>query len=124
MPESRIQAERNLKREAHRILTQALKSYKLIRPGRCEDCGETAREGIEPALHGHHPDYSKPLEVEWLCPRCHRARHSQGSRVDVPEAKRLRAEGQTLQQIGDHFGVTRERVRQKLGNTGKTPKAA
>lgn len=34
----------------------------------CERCGE-------PAVHGHHHDYSKPLEVEWLCARCHSRAH-------------------------------------------------
>ncbi|MFA5381843.1 MAG: helix-turn-helix transcriptional regulator [Candidatus Micrarchaeia archaeon] len=38
----------------------------LIKPSACEKCG---LEDI--ILHGHHSDYSKPLEVEWLCPACH-----------------------------------------------------
>lgn len=34
--------------------------------------------------------------------------------IDIEEAKNLRLQGHTLQTIGDRFGVTRERVRQKL----------
>lgn len=36
---------------------------------RCEVCEE-----VKP-LQGHHEDYSLPLEVVWLCTRCHADRH-------------------------------------------------
>lgn len=36
----------------------------------CERCGA---EKVE----GHHEDYSKPLEVMWLCPKHHRERHKE-----------------------------------------------
>lgn len=39
----------------------------------CEKCGDTN-------VHGHHPDYSKPLEVIWLCPKHHREIHEQYQR--------------------------------------------
>jgi hypothetical protein len=27
------------------------------------------------SLHAHHDDYSRPLDVVWLCPSCHRQHH-------------------------------------------------
>jgi hypothetical protein len=39
--------------------------YILIEP--CQICGKKA--------HGHHSDYSKPYDVNWLCPLHHKAMH-------------------------------------------------
>ena len=41
----------------------------LVRPERCEGCGK------EKKVVAHHGDYARPLEVEWLCGRCHAVRH-------------------------------------------------
>jgi hypothetical protein len=43
----------------------ALKKGELVRPDRCSKCGKVCKP------EAHHPDYSKPLEVEWLCKPCH-----------------------------------------------------
>lgn len=48
----------------------ALKHGTLQRKDICESCK------INPALHLHHPDYNKPLEVISLCRRCHFWTHS------------------------------------------------
>lgn len=40
----------------------------LIYRGACEVCGANDAQG-------HHEDYSKPLEVRWLCPTHHREEH-------------------------------------------------
>ena len=45
----------------------ALKAGKITR-GPCEKCGAEKAEM-------HHPDYSKPLLVVWLCQTCHRKLH-------------------------------------------------
>ena len=54
------------KRKAHIAMNNALRDGKLIKQP-CK-CGETK-------VHGHHEDYSKPLEVIWLCSKCHRDQH-------------------------------------------------
>lgn len=55
--------------KAHYLLNNAVRDGRLMRPDQCQECGVTGR------LHGHHHDYTKPLDVEWLCPPCHFARH-------------------------------------------------
>jgi hypothetical protein len=34
-------------------------------PLNCEGCGDTTK------VQAHHPDYTRRLDVEWLCPQCH-----------------------------------------------------
>lgn len=46
----------------------AVKTGKLKREP-CVKCGEKAE--------AHHPDYSKPLDIVWLCPTHHREHHKQ-----------------------------------------------
>jgi hypothetical protein len=55
---------------ANRKVAYALKIGELIKPGKCEHCGINSIK-----LHGHHPDYNKPLETIWLCPKCHKGEH-------------------------------------------------
>ncbi len=52
---------------AHDRVKYALATGKLVRLP-CESCGRA------PA-RAHHDDYLKPLEVRWLCQRCHLAWH-------------------------------------------------
>lgn len=60
--------ERNpLKRAAHVAVGNALRDGKLIRSP-CEDCGEVNAQA-------HHDDYSKPLDVRWLCATHHAEWH-------------------------------------------------
>jgi hypothetical protein len=47
------------KQRASYLARQAIKEGSLVRGPR-EVCGTTEK------IHGHHDDYSKPLEVRWL----------------------------------------------------------
>ena len=64
----RIQAERYRKKNQYQIRARRI-AYKALRNGEiikknCEECGHHKVEM-------HHPNYSKELEVVWLCKRCH-----------------------------------------------------
>lgn len=56
------------KMSAHNKVTRALRKGALERPAFCERCDK----GCTP--EASHDDYSKPLEVEWLCRQCHAAK--------------------------------------------------
>lgn len=57
------------KKRARMLLNVAVRDGWLKKPDRCEECGMA---GI---VYGHHSDYSKPYDVEWLCSLCHGKRH-------------------------------------------------
>ncbi len=46
-----------------------------LKPQPCQTCGTTAN------LQRHHPDYSKPLEIQWLCKKHHLELHGIVARV-------------------------------------------
>lgn len=61
------------KLKAHEIVARAISRGELKNPGFCKDCGEETNY-----LDAHHEDYSRPLVVVWLCPKCHKKRHIKG----------------------------------------------
>jgi hypothetical protein len=54
---------------ARTALSNAVRDGRIIRPDRCEACGEACKP------HGHHDDYARPFDVLWLCSGCHGAVH-------------------------------------------------
>jgi ribosomal protein S27AE len=55
------------KRAARVAVGNAIRDGRLFK----EPCGKCGSEKAQ----AHHDDYSKPLEVRWLCPRCHGLEH-------------------------------------------------
>ena len=55
------------RRAAHSAVLNAIRDGRLNKEP-CEVC-------VAEMVHGHHDDYSKPLEVRWLCPAHHRQWH-------------------------------------------------
>lgn len=59
----------SLKRAAHVLVGNRVKNGHLIKQP-CQMCG------TELGVQAHHDDYSRPLDVMWLCVIHHKARHS------------------------------------------------
>ena len=60
------------KKAAKDALRAAVRYGKINKPDACPICGKTG------LIHGHHTDYSKPLDVQWLCQPCHVDAHHGG----------------------------------------------
>ena len=65
-------ADRLLRKKARSLYRTALKAGKVRRADRCQHCRRHWK-----MIHGHHDDYSKPLEILSLCQPCHTLRHRQ-----------------------------------------------
>ncbi len=54
---------------AHNALNNAIRDGKITKQP-CALCGAAE------CVHGHHKDYTRPLDVVWLCAKCHHRLHS------------------------------------------------
>ena len=65
-----------IRRFAHDIVSEARRRGELT-PCSCENCGSTNK------TEAHHGDYSKPLDVQWLCRSCHMRLHGETRRKEA-----------------------------------------
>lgn len=70
----------------HGKVALAVKNGELIKPLNCSVCGE------EDFLEGHHTDYSKPLDVIWVCKPCHTKIHNSSGRPMGRKPKEIKAD--------------------------------
>jgi hypothetical protein len=61
----RYRAENPEKYAAHTAVGNAIRDGLLLKPLTCQTCNRGGR------IEAHHDDYSRPLDVRWLCPVCH-----------------------------------------------------
>ena len=67
---NRLSRSRHGDKHAVRKLTEAaMQSGRLVRPDHCSEC--LTRGHVD----AHHPNYGKPLDVTWLCKKCHGKKH-------------------------------------------------
>lgn len=59
------------KRNANLKVSRAIMRGTIKREYNCSKCNSDIR------IEAHHEDYEKPLEVIWLCSKCHHARHKE-----------------------------------------------
>lgn len=64
---SELSEEQKLKANCRSYLNQYVKRGKIIKQP-CEVCGDLN-------VQAHHEDYTKPLEVNWLCVKHHIEKH-------------------------------------------------
>lgn len=64
--------------QAHLAVQRAVKKGVLRKPGACTECGAEGKR-----IDAHHPDYTRPLHVQWLCRSCHNQAHAR----PVPQKK-------------------------------------
>lgn len=65
--------------QAQNAVNNAIRDSKLLKPSECQECRKVT------ALHGHHCDYNKPLEVMWLCEVCHKQWHRDNTPIYCDE---------------------------------------
>jgi len=61
---------------AYNVVEYALEKGRMQRPKECSMCQREAK------LCAHHDDYSKPLDIKWVCGRCHKTLDSLRPHVD------------------------------------------
>ena len=58
-----------MKYAAHVIVGNHIRNGRIVPESSCSCCGSTEK------IEGHHDDYTKPLDVRWLCEKCHKEWH-------------------------------------------------
>ncbi len=77
---------------AQNKMEKALIKGDLVRPDTCQRCQQKPKpfKDGRTAIQGHHYDYDKPLDVIWVCQKCHHEIHRETylSKVqEVPQAE-------------------------------------
>jgi ribosomal protein S27AE len=80
---------------AKSAVQRAIRSGDLTRPQTCEVCGRSQK------LQAHHEDYSRPLEVHWICSRCHMRHHAGDDILAGKRSGEMDAANQDLQEMSD-----------------------
>ena len=81
-----VSPDNTKKKRCQHLVEKAIKKGVLINPNKCQTCGEASifsdgRNGVQ----AHHCDYDKPLEVDWLCQKCHHEWHKNNKAINQYE---------------------------------------
>lgn len=72
--------------KAQNLLEEAIERGIIQRKTHCEKCGNTGtfKDG-RTKIQAHHGDYNKPLDVMWLCQKCHHEWHKNNKAISRKE---------------------------------------
>jgi hypothetical protein len=83
LPERKYEPSDHLKHRAQRLSAIAIR-YGVLIPEPCSVCGVFGKnESGRSIIEAHHEDYTKPLDVVWLCQKHHRERHKMLKKMKV-----------------------------------------
>lgn len=113
-----------------KLVQAAMKCGELVNPGVCSGCGCTSEER---RIEAHHYDYSKPLDVIWVCTPCHRQLDARrrihegkspfghgGNIIDMSTANNLPTPTCTPEELAKAVGVNARTIRREL-RLGRIP---
>lgn len=113
-PQAKYRTRSPNRQRAYGALKRAIAQGRITKPKVCEKCGRNpgvASDGRS-LLHGHHDDYSRPLDVLWICNKCHK-RHDGGAKgasngnakLTEAQIQIIREAGHTDGELANKFGV-------------------
>jgi DNA-binding XRE family transcriptional regulator/ribosomal protein S27AE len=107
-----------MRSEASNAVARAIRSGELIRARSCERCGS----GVH--VIAHHDDYAKPLDVRWLCRKCHVHWHQGHVALNRPDdLSPLSVRTPRQNALYTHriaAGLSRDKLAARAGVTAKT----
>lgn len=109
----------HLKKISTSTYNKALKEGVITRPSICSKC----LEGNKRRIIGHHEDYANPLDVLWLCDKCHQLRHIEiRDSESKPQRKKCKSSC-TRMRLKDYIDlniITIQDLARKLGRSRET----
>lgn len=74
-------SQESIRKRIYAQVARAVGNGTLVKPKACPSC----HVEVDPSeLQGHHHDYDKPLDVEWVCRQCHTRQHKQERESTLP----------------------------------------
>lgn len=72
--------------KAQNLLEEAIERGIVVRKTHCEECDDSGQfKDGRSKIQAHHPDYNKPLDVQWLCQKCHHKWHKYNKAIPRKE---------------------------------------
>lgn len=115
-----------MKRRAYQEVRRALLEGRISRPPNCQQCGakDAPCSDGRSRIQAHHHDYNKPLEVEWICAKCHRKETPLPARLGAPnfgsangqskldeqKAREIKASPLGCRQLARVYGVDKKTI--------------
>ena len=102
--------------KAQNKLEQAIEDGVVVRQTVCQECRKTGKfKNGRQMIQAHHTDYGKPLEVMWLCQKCHHEWHKKYQAKEV--IKLESAATQTTSQRGEALTFLRADSRSRANHS-------